>query len=97
MSLTTRYGVLPVVTGLAVLVCGCANEPMAPVDGSFGTSVRTTLQAQTLNPNAPDKTTKAPGTDAKAAINAVGRYEDSFKTPPKSFEVLTINASPSGQ
>jgi len=97
MSLNIRYGVLLAATGLGALMSGCANEPMMSGDESFGASVRAARQAQTLNPAAPEKTSKTPGLDAQAAINAVGRYEDTFKTPPRSFEVLTIGTSPSGQ
>lgn len=97
MSLTIRCGALLVALGLATQMSGCANEPIAAPDARFGDSVRAARQAQTLNPKAPDTSVKAPGVDAKAAVNAVDQYHESFKTPPQTFNVLNINTSSTGQ
>jgi len=37
------------------------------------------------------------GLDAQAAVKAQDRYQDSFKAPPKTFEVINIGGALSGQ
>lgn len=97
MSRTIRWAVLSVAVGWASQMAGCANAPIAPQDGTFGDTVRAARQAQTLNPAGADKRDKAVGLDGKAAVSAVDRYQESFKTPPKTFEVLNISTSSPGQ
>jgi hypothetical protein len=65
-------------------------------DARFGDTVRTARQAQTLNANTPTNPDPIIGLDANAAVNALGRYEESFKTPPKTFEVINIGGAMSG-
>ena len=73
-------------TLLLGLLSGCTA--VAPnYDAKFGTALRTALQAQTLNPNAAPDTDPVLGLDAQAAVNAQGRYQDSFKAPPKTFDI----------
>jgi len=36
------------------------------------------------------------GIDAAAAVHTQGQYVDSFKTPPKSFEVMGTTGASSG-
>lgn len=71
---------------LSLLGCAANNTP--ELDKKFGQAVRNTMEAQVLNPNG--TSTKDPVTtiDAGAAANAQQGYQDSFKTPPKSFEVM---------
>lgn len=66
-------------------------------DAKLGDAVRSARQAQTLNPAASTNTDPALGIDARAAVNAQERYQDSFKNPPKSFEVINIGGAMSSQ
>jgi hypothetical protein len=80
---------------LAGLLVGCTS--VSPqYDAKFGDAVRTARQAQVLNPTAPPNGDPALGIDGKAAVNALDRYQDSFKTPPKTFEVINIGGALSG-
>ena len=75
-------------TLLLGLLAGCTA--VAPnYDAKFGTALRTALQAQILNPTAAPDAEPVLGLDAQAAVNAQGRYQDSFKAPPKTFEVTS--------
>lgn len=83
-------------TLLAGLLTGCAS--VTPnYDAKFGDAVRAARQAQTLNPGAAPDRDPVLGLDGKAAVNALDRYQESFKTPPKTFEVINIGGGLSGQ
>lgn len=83
-------------TLLLGLVVGCAS--VSPnYDAKFGNAVRAARQAQILNPGAPANADQALGLDGRAAVQALDRYQDSFKAPPKTFEVINIGGSLSGQ
>lgn len=82
-------------TLLLGLMAGCAS--VTPnYDAKFGDAVRAALHAQTLNPGASANNDPVLGLDGKAAVNALERYQESFKAPPKTFEVTNIGGS-SGQ
>ena len=83
------------VIALLAILAGCAT--VTPnYDAKFGQAVRDARKAQTLQADAPSNADPALGLDAKAAVNAVDRYEESFKTPPKTFEVINIGGALSG-
>jgi hypothetical protein len=81
---------------LAALATGCATSTTPALDASHGGALRFTKEAQTLNPAAPTGNNPALGVDGKAAVNALERYQDSFKTPPRTFDVIT-GGSQAGQ
>lgn len=93
LSLPTTLGLGAVV---ALALTGCASS--TPVlDASFGQAVRDARAAQTLNPRASAENTQpALGIDGKAASEAQKRYVDSFKAPPKTFEIINIGGSITG-
>ncbi len=62
-------------------------------DARFGDSVRAARQAQTLNPVAALDNDPVLGMDAQAAVNAQERYQESFKAPPKTFDVINIGGA----
>jgi hypothetical protein len=77
------------------LLAACAS--VTPnYDAKFGDAVRIARKTQTLNPTAPSQADPALGLDAQAAVHALGRYEESFKTPPRTFEVINIGGARSG-
>jgi len=77
------------------LLTACAST--TPVmDARFGHAVREARLAQTLNPNASANRDPVLGIDGKAGAAAQERYQDSFKAPPKTFEVINIGGSLNG-
>lgn len=83
-------------TLLLGLLSACAsNTPN--YDAKFGDAVRAARQAQTLNAGTTADTDPVMGLDAQAAVKAQERYQDSFKTPPKTFEVINIGGGLAGQ
>lgn len=86
-----REAVLAVLAAMTLLA-GCASTtPVA--DSRFGEAVRAARAAQTLNPQASANRDPVKGLDGQAASSAMERYQDSFKTPPKTFEILNIGGS----
>ncbi len=83
------------ITLLLGLLVACASVTPR-YDSKFGDAVRAARQAQTLNPDAPAAGDQALGIDGKTAVHALERYQDSFKTPPKTFEVINIGGALSG-
>jgi hypothetical protein len=84
----------------ATMVClltACASPETPVLDATFGNAVRASRQAQTLNPAPPTLADPTQGLDAKAAVNLIERYQDSYKSPPKTFEVLNLGGAVSGQ
>lgn len=98
MSIKNLSGVLmtSAVVALAAQVTGCASTT-PELDSKFGDAVRSARERQTLNPQASANQDPVLGVDGKAAVNAQDRYQDSFKSPPKTFEILGIGGISSGQ
>ena len=85
---------LPII-GLCGLLTACAT-PTPNLDARFGDAVRIARAQQTLNPEASQNTAPVVGLDGKAAKATMGRYEDSFKTPPPTINVINIGGSIAG-
>jgi len=95
-----RHASLPFISILVIAIsqlAGCINQTTPALDSTFGNSVRATRQAQTLNPAPQEQSDPTQGLDAKAAVNLIERYQDSYKSPPKTFEVLNLGGAVSGQ
>lgn len=76
----------------AALLTACAST--TPVlDANFGNAVRQARSAQTLNPNASANRDPVLGIDGQAGAAAQERYQESFKAPPKTFEVINATAN----
>jgi hypothetical protein len=75
---------------------GCASSNTPNLDAKFGKAVRNARQQQTLNPTAGTNNDPVLGIDAAAAVHTQGQYVDSFRSPPKSFEVLGTTGASSG-
>lgn len=88
---------LPVLLGVGALLVGCAGPSTPELDAKFGDAVRASRERQTLTPTASVNKDPVLGIDGKAAVNAQERYQDSFKSPPKTFEILGIGGSVTGQ
>ena len=84
-----------VAVAATVLLTACSST--TPVlDAEFGKAVRQARMAQTLNPNASANRDPVLGIDGQAGAAAQDRYQDSFKTPPKTFEVINIGGGLTG-
>lgn len=81
--------------GAALTLAGCASTT-PNLDAHFGQSVLAARAQQTLNPAASLNTDPVSGLDGSAAREAMGRYHDSFKTPPPSFNVINIGGNIAG-
>lgn len=84
------------VIGMSLQLAGCASTT-PELDSRFGEAVRGTRDAQALKPAAPVSKDPVLGVDGKAAVQAQERYEESFKSPPKTFEVIGIGGTLGGQ
>jgi hypothetical protein len=80
---------------LLYLLSGCAGVT-PQYDARFGEAVRAARLAQTLNPQASADRQGAQTLDGRSAVNALERYQESFKAPPKTFEVINIGGALSG-
>jgi hypothetical protein len=79
---------------VVVLLAACANSPTPNYDARFGSAVREARMLQTLNQN-PSMDPQT-GIDGRAAKEAVGRYVDTFKTPPAPVNVINIGGQIGG-
>lgn len=78
--------------GLATLLSGCVSSSPV-VDSHFGEAVRAARASQTLNPQASANRDPVMGIDGRAGAAAMERYQESFKAPPKTFEIEGIGGS----
>lgn len=72
---------------------GCAVSTTPNYDLRFGDAVREARQKMTLNPSAGSSADPVAGMDGRAAREAVGRYHESFKSPPPVVNVINIGGS----
>lgn len=73
-------------------VAGCASSATPNYDMRFGQAVQRARVAQTINPAAAS-TDPASGLDGSAAREVAGRYQDSFRKPPPTVNVINIGGS----
>lgn len=74
-----------VALGLATQLTGCVGITTPDLDAKFGDAVRGARETQTLNPAASANKDPVLGLDGKAAVSAMERYQESFKSPPSTF------------
>lgn len=71
----------------AATLCACASSTPY-LDSRLGNVVNSAKALQTLNPEASRNPDPVAGLDGNAAKESIDRYQGSFKTPPRTFEVL---------
>jgi di/tripeptidase len=89
------------IASVAAFSSGCATEGAARFGGSttpeydakFGDSVRQARALQTMNSEAGRDGAPVIGIDGRAGAAAMERYQDSFRAPPRTFEVLNIGGA----
>ena len=79
-----------VVPALLAVLSGCAATTTPNYDARFGNAVRQARSAMTVNPRGAANPDPVAGIDGQAAREALGRYQDSFKTPPPVVNVINI-------
>lgn len=75
------------------LLGGCASSVTPHYDARFGDAVRQSRQMMILNPAAGSSAGPAAGMDGKSAVEAMGRYQETFKAPPPVVNVINIGGS----
>lgn len=78
-------------TLLALTACATPEPDAAGVQ--IGQAVRQARVLQTIDLSAPERTSAERGTDAGIAVSAWQRYQDSFRSPPQSFEIFGIGGA----
>jgi hypothetical protein len=76
----------------AVAVTGCGSTT-PNLDSKFGEAVSTVREQQAVYPTGTAPQDPGMGIGGKPAVHAQERYQDSFKTPPRTFEVLGIGGT----
>jgi hypothetical protein len=71
------------------LLASCAVSPTPRYDARFGDAVREAKQRMTLNATAA-RTDPVTGVDGNAAREAQTRYQESFRSPPPTINVINI-------
>lgn len=89
---------IPIVCTLAVVgaLAGCATSATPGYDAAFGESVRQARGMQLLNPDGARNPDPVAGIDGRAGRSGIERYQESFRTPPPTFEILNIGGSALG-
>lgn len=86
----------PAVLMLALVLGACATPATPGYDARFGEAVRQAQALQVLDPNAGRNTDPVTGIDGQAGKNAIDRYQESFRAPPRSFEIFNIGGQLQG-
>jgi len=80
----------------SLLLGACSTTTTPNLDASFGKALREARANQTLNPRASENKDPVLGIDGQAGVAAQGRYQESFRAPPQTFEVNSIGGGISG-
>jgi hypothetical protein len=92
---SSRFAGALTAAACAALLTACAGT--TPVlDANFGNAVRQARAAQTLNPDASANRDPVLGIDGQAGAAAQDRYQETFKAPPKTFEIINIGGALTG-
>ncbi len=86
-----KHHIAATALSLAAL-CGCSTATPY-VDANLGLAVNTAKAQQTVNPDASRNTDPVAGIGGVPAQESLTRYNDSFKAPPPTFEIITGGAS----
>lgn len=84
------------VIAVGTLLAACSTTSTPNYDRRMGNAVRDAKLAMTINPDAGKTAAPEGGLDGKAARETVGRYENSFKSPPPAVNVINIGGSIAG-
>jgi hypothetical protein len=80
---------------IASLLAGCST--VTPnYDARFGNALREAKLKMTINPDAGMNPDQALGMDGKAAREAIGVYQNTYKAPPPAVNVIIIGGAIGG-
>lgn len=102
MTQSNQNRALPLLAALsaAALLTACGSTPTQTrtphLDTQFGNAVEMARAQQTLNPDASQNRDPVQGIDARAAREAVERYEASFQKPLPQPNIFGIGVGGSG-
>ena len=74
-----------------VMFAGCTTTT-PHLDSKFGQAVNAAKAQQTLNPEASKNADPVSGQDGKAGKESMDRYQESYKAPPPTFNVINVNS-----
>ena len=77
------------ISAITLMLSGCQN-PMPRYEREFGESVRNTLQAQIIHPEASQNTNPVSGIDGRAARDSINVYQNSFSKPTPQPNVFNF-------
>lgn len=87
---------LPFVIILAsTTLTGCMSTT-PQYDARFGDAVASARALQTINPDASGNSDPVAGIDGRAAKHTIDRYNESFKSPPPTFSIISIGGGVGG-
>jgi type IV pilus biogenesis protein CpaD/CtpE len=89
----TTLKIATVLVSVAAL-CACV-EPAPRYEAEFGNSIRATLNAQIINPDAGNNPDPVAGLDGRAARDAINNYQKSFAKPEPAPNVFTLGVGAS--
>jgi hypothetical protein len=92
IACSDRRGVCLVLLASLALT-GCATPEPDTTGVQIGQAVRQTRLLQTIDASAAERAPAKRGADAGIAVSAWQRYQDSFRTPPQSFEIFGIGGA----
>jgi uncharacterized protein YceK len=81
--------ILSAAFGLIALT-GCTTTT-PHLDSKFGHAVNAAKAKQILHPEASKNTDPVAGIDGSPAKESIDRYQDTFRAPPPTFNVIDIN------
>ena len=84
-----RWVALVTTAALGVALVGCATSSTTDLDKKFGDSVRAIRDQQTVVSPPSQRQDPVTGLDGVAAVHTQERYQDSFKEPAKTFDMLS--------
>lgn len=85
-----------VFAAMSVMAMSACGSTTPNFDNDSGATINRAKLQQTLNPDAGATARPVAELDGVAAKESVGRYHDSFKAPPPTFEVIFGSGASSG-
>ena len=83
-----RYAYCPLGLAALLVLQACTTTTTPHLDSRFGYAVNAAISQQTLNPEGGKTRDPVSGLGGVPAKESIDRYNDSFKAPPPTFEVI---------
>ena len=88
-----RFSGLTMAGFTLLALTACATPEPDATGVQIGQAVRQARVLQTIDLSAAERASAERGTDAGIAVSAWQRYQDSFRSPPQSFEIFGIGGA----